>query len=134
MRARAKEQMGIPKKPTSPFKFTSDRPIGKAMEAGEISIEIEDMSGKYYYVEADIEWYGSHYRARYSGTSAAEEPDEEPQIDGVHVVYVRDEDGREVEETFFQSIASWVSDQIDNLGWSEMEAMGWDAPTDDGDY
>ena len=104
------------------------------LQSGDIGIEIEDMTGRYYQVEAEIGWYGQHYKSRYSGTSAAEEPDEEPQVDGVNVVYVRDEDDKEVDEATFKAIDTWVSDQLNHLGWSDMKAMGWEPPTDDGDY
>ena len=124
-------------KPVSRFKFTSNRPLtsnSMYLQTGDIGIEIEDLNDRYYYVEAEIGWDGAHYKGAGPGSYYGPEPDEEPMVDGVNVVYARDGDDKEVDEETYKAIDIWVSDQLNHLGWSDMEAMGWDPPEDDGDY
>jgi hypothetical protein len=127
----------VVEQPVSQFKFTSKRPLTSNymyLQAGDVGIEMEDINGMYYNVEVEIGWEGSHYKGAGPGSYWGPEPDEEPMVDGVNVVYVRNEDDKEVDEATYKAIDRWVYGQLNGLGWSDMEAMGWDPPQDDGDY
>jgi hypothetical protein len=53
-------------------------------------------------------------------------------IDDVNVISIRDEDDKEVtDEALFKAIQEWSFNQLGQQGWSDMEAMGWDAPGED---
>jgi len=117
------------------YTFEGGRPISNdTMHASDtgISFTFYDSQETYYYAEAEIEWYGAYYRAKYSGTSAAEEPDSEPEVDGVNVVYaINQETDQPVDDATLKSIDEWINKQINNASVSEMERLGWKAPEED---
>jgi len=117
------------------FKFDGKRPItsnSMYLSNGEIGYYVIGPGDIHYWVEAEIEWEGSHYKGAGPGSYWGPEPDEEPMIDDVNVISIRDEDDKEVtDETLFKAIQEWSFNQLGQQGWSDMEAMGWDAPGED---
>jgi hypothetical protein len=118
------------------FKFDGTRPISsRHLSDGEIGYYAIAPGDIHYWVEAEITWEGAHYKGSGPEGYWGAEPDEEPSIDWVNVVVIRDEDDMEVtDKTLFNAIQEWSVDQLSGQGWSDMEAMGWDPPEPDDGY
>jgi len=117
------------------FKFDGQRPItsnSSYLSDGEIGYYVIDSGDIHYWVEAEITWDGAHYKGAGPESYYGPEPDEEPMIDWVNVVRIRDEDDMEVtDKALFNAIQERSVNQLSGQGWSDMEAMGWDAPEKD---
>ena len=117
------------------FKFDGRRPItsnSMYLSNGEIGYYAITPGDKHYWVEAEISWEGAHYKGAGPESYYGPEEDEEPMIDEVNVVGIRDEDDNELtDEVLFNAIQEWSFNQLSGQGWSDMEAMGWDAPEED---
>lgn len=124
-----------------PYTFESDhrplesRYLSHAGGDNSVGFSFIGADDTYYYGEAEFEWHGGFYKAKYSGTSAAEEPDEEPQVDGIQVVHVvNQETEQEVDDATYSAVQSWIEDELHGMGWSMMVQMGWEEPEPDYDY
>lgn len=124
----------------APFRFESDhnplisRYLDHVTGDNSVGFSFIGSDDTYYYGEAEFDWDGGFYTAKYSGTSAAEEPDEEPEVADIQVVHViNQETDQEVDEATYNAVQSWIESELEGMGWSMMIQMGWEEPEPDYD-